>query len=71
MIDRLPSNFIDPLRAFLQDRIQSEGKIQNINSEKFLETTDEAARGRALEARGRKLAYSEILNKLMGDKDGR
>lgn len=66
VIERLPSTFIDPFRKMLEDKIQQEGKIYSSNSEKFIDSLDEAARGRALEARGRQLAYSDILNKLNG-----
>ena len=71
IIDRLPSAFVDGFTKYLKDAQATEDKVYNKNSELFLNTKDEAARGRALEARGRRLAYSDILNKVMGDKDAR
>ena len=71
VIDRLPSTFIDPFRKMLEEKILQEGRIYDVNSDKFIDTLDESARGRALEARGRKLAYSDILNKIMGGKNDR
>lgn len=71
VIDRLPSKFIDDFSDMLRRRIDKEQKVYLENSDRFLETKDESARGRGLEAKGRKLAYSDILKQLMGDKDGR
>lgn len=71
VIERLPSAFVDEFNKYLKDSVAKEAGIYNKNSELFLNTKDEAARGRALEARGRKLAYSDILNKIMGDKNDR
>lgn len=71
IIDRLPSAFVDGFTKYLKDAEAKEDLVYTRNSELFLNTKDEAARGRALEARGRRLAYSEILNKIMGDKNAR
>lgn len=71
VINRLPSAFVDEFRKYLKDAEAKEASVYNKNSELFLNTKDEAARGRALEARGRRLAYSDVLNKIMGDKDAR
>lgn len=71
IIDRLPSAFVDEFAGYLRDAKAKEESIYNKNSELFLNTKDEAARGRALEARGRRLAYSDVLTKIMGDKNAR
>lgn len=71
IIDRLPSAFVDGFSDMLQGKIDKEQKIYLENADIFLTTGDESARGRGLEAKGRKLAYKDILKKLMGDKDGR
>lgn len=71
VIDRLPSAFIDGFSEMLQRKIDKERKVYLDNADRFLETADEGARGRGLEAKGRELAYRDILKQLMGDKDGR
>lgn len=71
VIDRLPSSFVDEFSGVLKRKIDKENKIYLENADLFLDSKDEAARGRALEAKGRKLAYSDILNNIMGDKNGR
>ena len=71
IIDRLPSTFVDPFVAMLQKSIAAEDKVYAANVELFMSTLDESARGRALEAKGRKIAYNDILNKIMGGKNDR
>lgn len=71
VIDRLPSAFTDGIKALLQRKIDREHKIYTESADAFLMTADESARGRGLEAKGRELAYKDILKQLMGDKDGR
>lgn len=71
VIERLPSTFIDPFVAMLEKNIATEEKIYAANVELFMSTLDESARGRALEAKGRKIAYNDILNKIMGVKNDR
>lgn len=71
VLDRLPSAFTDTFTAMLKKNIAVEDKVYRDNVELFMSTLDESARGRALEAKGRKLAYSDILNKIMGGKNDR
>lgn len=71
VIDRLPSTFTDAFVAMLEKNIATEDKVYAANVDKFMDTLDESARGRALEAKGRKSAYSDILNKIMGGNNGR
>ena len=71
VIERLPSAFTDGFSEMLQRRIDREHKIYLDSADAFLVTADESARGRGLEAKGRELAYKDILKQLMGDKDGR
>lgn len=69
VVERLPSSFVDPFVAMLEKNIATEDKVYLANTDIFMDTLDESARGRALEARGKKLAYSDILNKIMGGKN--
>ena len=71
VIDRLPSTFVDPFVAMLKKNIATEDRVYADNVELFMSTLDESARGRALEAKGRKVAYNDILNKIMGGKNDR
>lgn len=71
VIDRLPSTFIDPFVAMLKKNIATEEKVYSSNVEIFMDTLDESARGRALEAKGRKIAYNDILNKITGGTNDR
>lgn len=71
ILNRLPSAFIDGFSGYLIDAINKEKGVYEVNTELYLHTADNAARGRALEAKGRQLAYSDVLNKIKGDRDGR